>query len=320
LVVRLSKDFSFVISPPLPFNFDATVHKPSHFPTPIFSYSKGIIVQSTVMNGQQYGLILRDTSSKDSTHVEVTVYSHHSMDKKSREKAKNEICYRYQLQEDISSFSQEFVNDDLLGPVLERLRGMRLSSGYSLYELAVVTLVLQNATIRRTTTMLGALLDNFGQVVKFRNHQLPIFWMPSSIAKVSESRLREIGLGYRARFLSSISKAFTNDIEHQLREVPKEKASEVLLGLHGIGPVSCQILLCEGLKHYDAFDVLPLFEQKVFSRLLFNRDLVDKEDILDFACSHFGKWRALAMHYLWEDLFRRRKVESIAWLDRLIRL
>ena len=34
----------------------------------------------------------------------------------------------------------------------------------------------------------------------------------------------------------------------------------------------------------------------------------------------FGGYRALAVHYVWEDLFWRWKHERVAWLDRLIRL
>ena len=33
----------------------------------------------------------------------------------------------------------------------------------------------------------------------------------------------------------------------------------------------------------------------------------------------FGGYRALAVHYVWEDLFRRWKHEGLAWPDRLIR-
>ena len=35
---------------------------------------------------------------------------------------------------------------------------------------------------------------------------------------------------------------------------------------------------------------------------------------------HFGGYRALAVHYVWEDLFWRWKHGGAEWLDTLIRL
>ena len=34
----------------------------------------------------------------------------------------------------------------------------------------------------------------------------------------------------------------------------------------------------------------------------------------------FGKYKMLAVHYIWEDLFWRRKHEHVEWLEKLIRL
>jgi len=34
----------------------------------------------------------------------------------------------------------------------------------------------------------------------------------------------------------------------------------------------------------------------------------------------FGKYKQLAVHYIWEDLFWRKKIEKIPWLEKEIRL
>jgi hypothetical protein len=34
----------------------------------------------------------------------------------------------------------------------------------------------------------------------------------------------------------------------------------------------------------------------------------------------FGEYQMLAVHYIWEDLFWRRKHEHVEWLEKLIRL
>jgi 3-methyladenine DNA glycosylase/8-oxoguanine DNA glycosylase len=76
----------------------------------------------------------------------------------------------------------------------------------------------------------------------------------------------------------------------------------------------------EVFKRYDALDYISPWEQKIYSRLLFHRELVDKEVILDEVNARWGEWKMLAMHYIFEDLFWQRKTQHIAWLEELIRL
>jgi hypothetical protein len=47
---------------------------------------------------------------------------------------------------------------------------------------------------------------------------------------------------------------------------------------------------------------------------------VDAKQILAYAAQRWGRWKMLATHYLFEDLFWQRKNQSILWLEDLIRL
>ena len=100
----------------------------------------------------------------------------------------------------------------------------------------------------------------------------------------------------------------------------KEEAKAELLKLYGIGPASVGILLFEALHHYDAFDSIFPWEQKIYSRILFGQDMVPAERILSEVDCRWGKWKMLASHYIFEDLFWRMKEERIEWLEKLIRL
>jgi hypothetical protein len=42
--------------------------------------------------------------------------------------------------------------------------------------------------------------------------------------------------------------------------------------------------------------------------------------LLNFFEQRFGQDKMLAVHYVWEDLFWKRKNEKIDWLEELIRL
>ena len=49
-------------------------------------------------------------------------------------------------------------------------------------------------------------------------------------------------------------------------------------------------------------------------------DPLSVADLLAFFAARFGQHRMLAVHYVWEDLFWRRRHEGVDWLEKLIRL
>jgi len=108
--------------------------------------------------------------------------------------------------------------------------------------------------------------------------------------------------------------------EIELRRLPVEEAKKRLIKLYGVGPETARILLQEALHHYDTFEHVAQWEQKIYSRLLFNKKLVPTEKIIRYVKTHWGEWGALAASYIWEDVFWRRKHEHIEWLEKEIRL
>jgi hypothetical protein len=56
---------------------------------------------------------------------------------------------------------------------------MRASSGVSLYEFLVITVMLQNTVVRRSVSMLQALFERYGTRVTFGGRTLWAFWDPT---------------------------------------------------------------------------------------------------------------------------------------------
>lgn len=170
--------------------------------------------------------------------------------------------------------------------------------------------------------MLEALLGRFGTVVRFGGEKLSAFWTASELAAVEEGELRNLKVGYRAKFFSRVSRFFEKhpSFEEEMRGLPSEAAGRRLREIYGVGPATSWYLLFEGLKHLDAFDHVSLWEQKILSRLMFQKEFVAAEEILAEAKKRWGQWRMLAVHYLFEDMFWRRRHEPVEWLEPLIRL
>jgi 3-methyladenine DNA glycosylase/8-oxoguanine DNA glycosylase len=320
--VELTARFTVDVDPKAPFNFDATVHKPSYYPAPVSHYEKGLYWQTMRFRSKPLGLKMENKGSIDNPIVRLTFYSRKPLSQTERSGVVNEVRWRFDFDSDLTEFSEYIKHDDLLGPLLTNWRGMRVSNDGSLYELLVITILLQNATVRRTVQMNEALLQKYGTRVRFDGKELYTFWEPMRLHKASEQELRELKVGYRAKYLKKISEDFVKGVvdESQLRRMIMEEAKRELDKLYGVGPASASALLFQALHHYDTIETIGPWEQKIYSRLLFNKELVPAEHLLNEIEKRYGRWKTLAMHYVFEDLFWKRKTQKIQWLEKLIRL
>ena len=214
------------------------------------------------------------------------------------------------------------MSDKRFAPLFKKWVGMRVSSANDLYELMIISVFLQNATIRRTVQMTNTMLDNFGTRVIFDNKEISAMWLPKELEKVSEDQLRGLKLGYRAKYIKRLSDDFCNGVvdEGSIRKLDSREAKEELMKLYGVGPETVRILLFEVLHDYGTFDHIAPWQQKIYSMLFYNKQLVPVTKISEDIKKTYGKYSMLAVHYIWEDVFWRRKAEHIDWLEKEIRL
>ena len=320
--INLNKKFSVILKPTQPYNFDATIHKPSHFPSSDNEWGKGKYWITMVWKGKYLGLKLEDRGTITKPEIKLIVYSKTVLPKEYKKTLIPEIEWRFNLKSDISEFSKKFKKDKVLDPLFKKWEGMKPAAANSFYETLIIYIVLQNATVRRTHQMLENLFNRFGKKVRFDNKILSTFWEPQIIAKTPEQTLRDLKLGYRAKFLKKISGHFAKGEidEFEIREMSKDVLKKEALKLYGIGPASVEYLLFEDFYHCDHLVTIPPWEQKIMSRLLFNKKLVSTKKILDFFRKRYKGWEKLAFHYIWEDIFWKRKTQHIDWLEKEIRL
>jgi 3-methyladenine DNA glycosylase/8-oxoguanine DNA glycosylase len=309
------------LRPTAPFHFDGTVHKPSHFPTPDVDHAPGVYWQTLRWGARLFGIRLTNIGTHAKPALELAIFSDKPLGTSLRDEAARELRWRFDLDANLGEFCSRFRSDDVLGPVIRRWKGMRVSSAYSVYEFLVITIVLQNVTVRRSTQMLRALLERYGTQVRFDGKVLYGFWRPGALHAATEEELRALKVGYRAKSLKRVAEAFaTGEFDPvAIRAMDRDRARRELLKLYGVGPASVWYILFEVFHHFDAFDVISPWEQKIYSRLLFDRELVPAKKVLAEVKRRWGEWRMLASHYIFEDLFWRRKTESVPWLEALVR-
>ncbi|QIS14182.1 DNA-3-methyladenine glycosylase family protein [Nocardia arthritidis] len=313
---------TFTLRPPAPFDFATTTAKPSTLPDPTTADEPGTHWQTMRWNGQILGIRLDDNGTRDAPEVVGTLFADRSLPPPLVESVARELRWRYDLDTDLSWFCHHFADDAALAGPIERLGGMRIGTAFSLYEWVSVLALLQMATAGRTATMVRSVFDAYGSTVEFDGKTLAAFWEPKAIAAAGEQPLRALKLGYRAKSLVRIAHSILDDDfdEDGIRAMDRQQARAKLLKLYGVGPASVGYLLFQTFHHYDAFDVVPPWETKLYSRLLYDTEDVAAKDILTDMTRRYGRWRALAGAYLLEDLFLRHRSEPIDWLAAEIRM
>jgi len=310
--------------PLAPFHFDATVHKPDHFPSADSDWQPGARWQTMFCQGKKLGLKLENKGTVSKPEIILHVWSNTDLSNDFLKSLKEEIKYRYFLDLDLSEFTRKFKSDPFLGPIIKKWRGMRPLNYSSLYEYLMIGLVLQNCTVKRSISMMQTLLEHYGTLLEYDGQKLYCHWQPKSLKNVSEEKLRSLKIGYRAKSVKRITDSFLNGEinELELRKKTKEEQRGVLLDLYGVGPATVWYLLFDVFHHFDELNHISPWEQKIYSKLFFDKNPekpVAVEKLLKYF-EKYGEYKMLAVHYLWEDLWWKRKNESIPWLEKLIRV
>jgi 3-methyladenine DNA glycosylase/8-oxoguanine DNA glycosylase len=202
---------------------------------------------------------------------------------------------------------------------------MRPFSAGSLYEYLIIAIVLQNCTVRRSVKMMQALYEKYGARLEYDSRSFYCMWSPEEMNRATEQELRALKVGYRAKSLKRVTATFAcaGIDEIELRSKSRAEQRDALLELYGIGPASVGYILFDVFHHWDEMDHISPWEQKIYSKLFFNRDPekpISVARLMRLFTKRFSGYRLLAVHYIWEDLFWKRQHEKIEWLEKLIRL
>jgi 3-methyladenine DNA glycosylase/8-oxoguanine DNA glycosylase len=324
IINKLFNKTNIILKPTSPFDFDSTFHKPDHFTTGDNCWEPGIRWQTWSWEGQQLGLKFVNAGSRQKPRINIDVYSSKSLDSVFIKSLKYEISYRYNLDLDLTHFYEQFKSDKTLGPIIKRWEGMRPGHQSSLYEYLIIGIVLQNATVRRSIQMFSALLETYGTQLEFDGKNLYCFWKPGRLKNVTEDELRSLKVGYRVKAIKRIDEQFATGLldEIKLRKENRETQMKILLDLYGVGPATVWYLLFDVFHHWDFFNHVSPWEQKIYSKVFFDKEPENPVPVVKILehFERFGSYKQLAVHYIWEDLWWKRKNESIPWLEKLIRV
>lgn len=112
------------------------------------------------------------------------------------------------------------------------------------------------ANIRKITTCVEGMADRWGDPIEGSARR--VFPPPEAIARVRESDLRELGLGFRAPYLLGAAREIAGGRGWSwdwLRRAPVDEARARLTSLPGVGPKIADCALLFGLDRLEAYPV-----------------------------------------------------------------
>ena len=160
----------------------------------------------------------------------------------------------FQLLEDIG-----FPSD-----VLEYSDGIRLLN-QDLEEIVFSFIISQNNNIKRIKKIINALRESVGDKMSDSFGEYYSFPRADQINKLSVEDLREMGAGYRDKYIKNTAEFLTNNPNFlaQTLKLDTKSAHTELLTLSGVGPKVADCILLFGMGKRDVFP-LDTWMEKVF--------------------------------------------------------
>jgi N-glycosylase/DNA lyase len=216
-----------------------------------------------------------------------------------------------QIETDFEAVLKTFPCDEPMMKALGACGGLRLLRQEPWETLAsfICSSTKQIVQIRQ---MVRELSLRFGNRVAAPNHSIDSYSFPKveRIAAATEQSLRECKLGFRAGYLQKTAQQIIDqDLDlASLKNMPVEKAREILMNFHGVGRKIADCVLLFGYGFQEAFPV-DVWITKALKELYFPKGRPSQKRLLKFSKTHFGPNSGYAQQYLFHYMRVTRKLE-----------
>ena len=153
--------------------------------------------------------------------------------------------------------------------------------------------------IKRIQGMIERVCQSYGDPVSLNGFRGFTFPPPEVLAGVPESRLRSLGLGYRAPYLKATAKLVADRQLplDQLRRIDYDAAKRAFLSCEGVGDKVADCVALFGCEQYQAFPIDVWLERAL--RYYFRHRKMTRKVAHEYARRHFGPYAGYAQQYLY---------------------
>ena len=248
------------------------------------------------------GLLLSEVTDK-SDSLEVTITGDNLSDQDIKETT--DILSRILgLHQNPNSFYEAHESDPILGPLINKYKGLHIPQSNSIFEGLVTAIVGQQINTTVANMLRSLLIEKYGESLTINGDTHYVFPTPEKIMSVGIDELHANKFSYRkAEYIWGIAKSIcTNELNlNNLSNSSYETSMTDLIKLRGVGIWTAQWLLIGSLGFEDGFPSGDLALQKIITEKLKRKSLMSDAQILDYS-NIWSPYRSWATIYLFADI------------------
>jgi N-glycosylase/DNA lyase len=213
------------------------------------------------------------------------------------------------LRTDLDALRAVYAQDPCIGPAITGFAGLRLLR-QDPWECLSAFICSSTSNIPRIKLNVGSVARDLGRKVGPGEADYA-FPEPEAVAAAGEMRLRELGLGFRAKFLAPAAEAVASgklDL-HALRTANYYEARAALVSLNGIGEKIADCVLAFSLDKPQAFPV-DRHIKRALEKWYGLPEGMSNTKAADWARERFGDTGAIAQQYMFHRERLSRRAES----------
>jgi len=215
----------------------------------------------------------------------------------------------FRLDDDIQAIYAEISRDARVAEMVARYPGLRLLR-VEPWGCLISFICSANNNIPRIHQNMERLADRYGSPINLDGQVRHAFPTPAQLAEASEQELRELALGFRARYVVQAARTVLEgrlDLAALVR-LPYAEAKARLMECSGIGPKIADCIAVFSLEKLEAFPI-DVWVRRALGEWYFPGQKTPPDRVLlEWAQAHFGRYAGYAQQYL----FHGRRVQSRA--------
>ncbi len=208
------------------------------------------------------------------------------------------------LNHDLESIYSEIRWDDQVGSAIDEYPGMRILR-QDPWECLVAFICSANNNIPRISQNVEDIAGAFGPPIHGAGTDRRAFPGPGAIVEAGEDALRELRLGFRAKYIAASAERVANaDIDlFALRETPYDEALTEITTLAGVADKVGNCVLMMSMDKLEAFPV-DVWIDRALREWYFSESeskSMPRTRMREWAQQHFGRYAGYANQYLFQS-------------------
>ena len=204
------------------------------------------------------------------------------------------------LEDDLDGIYARINRDEHIGESIRRFTGMRILRQEP-WECLVSFICSANSNIGRISTNVEDISTKFGRAIGVNGDIRHTFPAPDVLAEAGEQPLRDLGLGFRAKYVAAAARIIAEgglDL-YALREASYDDALESLVALPGVGDKVANCIMLFSLDKLEAFPVDVWIDRALrdWYPTVAEKKLT-KKAMRPWAQDYFGRYAGYANQYM----------------------